>query len=530
VAISFLAVVLGVLKGKRETSKLLSIVLFMISLRTLAIWRTKPWGFTIETDSSNGLLLSNLMNELGEWYFGMGLSHSERVYSYFPALHLWTVALAKIAGLNTVLIARSLFPVLAGSLTIVFYYLAMRSVLTKKVAMWASFVLCLNPAFIFFDAGYVHESFALIFYTMYLLVVSRVYFEGCKDPKYIVVGALAVFVLILSHHWTAYNVLMISILFLGFPAMYSYFISALRRTPLGRARTISTEFTGLTFAIVLLWLSFIAFSIFIMHIGMASDFFESVVNPFAEHPYPAMEPYTLQERVIISLGILVLVVLGFTELLVGLSKKEKSPRDFLFEYWFFFSSVYIFSATYLIPLEFKHIFRRAWPFAFFGLSPLIAKNVAKGRNPRRELTPRVGRKRSFSHLKPIVLIFPLISCVLLAPIYYRVPSFHLPGDSYYSAAQWITRYLPNETITVDPISSPVLVVYGRAQKSTEDFDKVISTLYQNEDIHSIPMDWQVLVFNKYISTRYPDVSANPSLLNRYCNRIYDSEPLTIFTR
>lgn len=527
VVISFIAVVLGVLKGKKETSKLLSVVAFMISLRTLAIWRTKPWGF-IETDSSHGLQLTNLISEQGKWYTGQGFLLAERTYSYFPALHVWTTALSETTGLTPVFLARFLFPILSGSLTIVFYYLAIRLMLTRKVAMWASLILCFNPVFIFFDAGYIHESFALVFYAIYLMAIFHAH--RARERKFIIVGMLAALATVLSHHWSAYNLLIISVIFLVLPDVYASFFPHAR---FGRGPPISDRFVMLTWATVLIWISFVALSIFIQHMGLASDFLVSVLSPF-ENPYEhALEPYTLYEVIFIFVGLLVLATLGAMELLGGLFRKDKSADEYLFESWFIFSSVYIFSFTYLVPMSFLRlaINRRSWPFAFFGLSPLIAKNVAKEHVWRGGFTPKMGRRKSFASLKPLVLIFPLISTVLLAPIHIHVPSFFLPGVSYYSGAQWIRQYLPDETITVDLISSPVLRIYGRVNiNPASNLDQVIPVLYQSEDIHSIPRDWRILVFNKYISTRYPEVSANPSLLNRYCNRVYDSEPLTIFIR
>ena len=537
VVISFIAVVLGVLKCKRETGKILSVILFLISLRTLAMWRTKPWGFTIETDSSFGLQLSNLMNEMGKWFLGMGFER-EIQYSAFPALHNWTVMLAKITGLNTVFVAQFLLPILSGSLIIVFCYLATRSMLTRRVATWASLILCLNPRFVFFDATYVHESFALVFYAMYLFVVFHVYFVKRSKRRLMVIGMLAAFVTAFAHHWTAYNLIIISIIFFCFPGAYTRLINFLHSVTFRRARTISIGFVIATFTIVFTWISFIAVSILTTHTKMAwYGFFVSLVNPahpLAERLYPTMEIYTLQEKIMISLGVLVLIIIGTTELLVGMFRKEKTASDFIFESWFIFSSVFILSISFLSPAAFgREISYRSWVFAFFGLSPLMAKNIVKkGNVSRRELIPRIQMKKSIVHLKPLVLIFPLIATVLQAPIHVRNPSLFLPDNSYYSTALWVKSYLPNETITVDKISHLVLVPYGRVQSSVgmgwTDLDRVIPAIYQSKNLSGIPEEWQIIVFNRNISTWYPDVSPNSSILDRQYNRIYDSISLTIF--
>jgi len=533
VMITFLVVTSEILKSKKETEKLISVVLFLISLRILTMLRTKPWGFTLETDSSFALQLSNSISEIGQWYPGMGFLR-ETQYSQFPALHFWAVALAKISGLDLVFLARFLLPVLSGSLTVVFYYLAIRLILTRKVATWASLILCLNPVFTFFDAGYVHESFALVFYAIYLFVVFRVYFMKYSEYRLTVIGMFVTFITVFAHQWSSENLLIISIVFFCFPGVYARLISLLHHTNFKSIRTISIRFVEITYIIIFAWLMFVAFSMFHFHMKMIAEFFATVFNPFAEHSYPTMELYTLQEKIMISLGVLVLIILGTSELIIGLLRKEKTPSEIIFESWFIFSSAYFFIISFLSPKWFHTtISLRSWSFAFFGLSPLIAKSIAKkGNGSKGNSIPKIEWKKSFVYFKTLALIFPLISTVIQAPTWVRDPSLFLPSESYYFTAQWVKRYLQNETVTVDLISNLVLVPYGRVQSALgerfSDLNQVIPALYQSKNLQNIPKDWRILVFNKYIHTWYPNISSNSTLLDGYYNRIYDSTSLIIF--
>lgn len=534
VILSFAGVLLGILESKRETEKLLSVVIFLICLRTLSMWRRQPWGFTFATDSSYGVQLSNLINETGMWIPGMGLLRTETEYSFYPAMHIWTVMLSEVTGLNVVFLAQFLFPILCGTLTIVFYYLAMRPLLTKGVAIWSSLIFCLNPMFVFFDGTYVHEAFALIFYALCLMIISRVYFERRKSRGLFAIGILAAFAVVLSHHWTSYNLLISSIVFLVLPGAYSYLVSFLHRSTSRRISTVSVKFVAITSVAVLFWVAFIAFYVFSRHTEAAAGFVVSVVNP-AQHRFTVLVTYNFLENVIIVFGVLVLITLGATELIVGLLKKDKSPLDFLFESWFIFSSVYMYSLTFGSKRFFDigKLWERSWPFAFFGVSPLIAKNIAKKHSWSKKFIPKAMYKKSFAHLKPLILIFPLISTVLQAPGHIHDPSRFLPGDSYFSAALWVRDHLSNETITVDAMSYLVLVPYGRVDfhpGSIYLFDQAMSALYEFNDPSDIPEEWRILVFNKNISTWYPDVSSNSSRLEMYFDKIHDTKSLTIFIR
>lgn len=535
VVISFCAVILGILKG-RETEKLLSVILFLITLQSLIILRTKPWGFTVATDASYSLQLSNSLTEEQKWTPGMG-SQRESEYSYFPALHLWTTALSEISGLDSVLIARFIYPALSGSLVLVFYYIAIKSVLIAKVAAWATFILCLNHVFVFFDAYYLHESFGLIFYAMYLAAVFIVYFKKQKDRGLITVGMLASFLTVLSHHWSAYNLLTFSVVFLFLPGIYAYLLSLFHRTSPSKAYVPSIQFVLLACIIVLSWVLFISITIFGWHLEWGAEFLQSVLNPFSyEHP-PVMTGYLFYERILMIFGTVVLVILGSSEFLIGVSKKEKSPKELVFDSWFAFSSAYILFFTYLCPIFFYtfDMSHRAWPFAFFGLAPLIAKNIV-GKSRKRGKAIKSAMRLSFSKFKPILLIFPLISMVIQAPLQVHDPTYFLPDYSYYSTALWAKHHLSNETLVMDSQSETVLVPYGRVKFQL--LERVVGNprsnlvVYRSDNgIYVAPEKSRIIVFNKHVSEAYnwyPNVSADPSLLNERCNRMYDSGSLTIF--
>jgi hypothetical protein len=477
------------------------------------------------------------MDDTEKWIPGMGIER-EIGYSYFPALHLWTVELSKVTSMNIVDIARFVYPLLCGPLTVVLYYIILRPMLGKKVATWASLVFCLNFMFVFFDGEYVHESMGLIFYLLYLGAVFTFYFQRWRSREFILIGILASFATVFCHHWSAYNILLISTVFLFLPNLYSYILGLLHRKSFKRVDKPSLVFASLTYVTVLSWITFISRDVLVEHLGWGIGFLISILHPFtSEYPLPAMAYYAPLEKLFIVLGILVLITLGGSELVHRFFKK-KDVSDLIMESWFIFSSLYIFVFSYLSPGMFGpeqlSINYRCWTFAFFGLSPLIAKNVSRHSHNM--------HKKSFAKLKPLALVFPLISAVLLFPISVRNPTFFPSADSCYNTALWAKQYLSNETIAIDEFSGYVIIPYGRIESYryvralplTSVVNQTTLILYQSENsFYYATEEARVIFFNNHITEGnilYPNVSANSSRLDNLCNRIYDSSTLTVYIK
>jgi len=233
------------------------------------------------------------------------------------------------------------------------------------------------------------------------------------------------------------------------------------------------------------------------------------------------------ERVVVYAGYGMLGIFGMMELIRGLIKKTKIPKEFVLESWFVFCAVYIFALTYLLPYEYHWvtISQRGWVFAFFGLSPLIAISVARG------MEKSSGRWTKLMTYKPLILVLPLISAVLLAPLGVREPSVGVRGDSYYFTAMWMRQNSPNATIATDIYAWNVLVPYGQlnyyveSSPNTLDLNAFVELAYTKENFNYIY--WKTFVFNREISTWF-DVSADSSLFDNYYNRNYDSGKLSIY--
>jgi len=538
VIVSFLSVILGIVKGKNETNRLFPVLLFLISLRMLAAMHTVPWGYTVESDSSYSLQLSNLIHTTGRWAPGMGLG-VEAEYSFYPGLNIWTAMLTEISCLDTANFARFIYPALSGSLVLVFYYLAIRSVLREKVAIWATLILCLNQIFVFFDGYYIHESFGLVFFSIFLMCLFYAFSKKTTYAGFVLVGILSIFCTTISHHWSSYNLLIVSTVFLVLPALTAYLFNLRRQgvSRLAKSPMLSLSFVVLIFSIVLAWALLVAFRIFDYHILWSYQFAESVLNPLSSgHPSLTLRYFTFLERALIIAGTAVLVALGIKGLIGTLVKKEKNRHDALLVSWFVFCAAYIVSFSYFSPSFFGalSISKRAWTFAFFGLSPLIAVAIVNERVGFNRILKRRFPKNLLSVVLSLLLIFPLVAAILQAPLVIHNPSYFLPGDSYHSTITWIEQHAQNETLTVDAYSRVALIPYVRLnfqliENSTGDSGIV---LYRSGDLaYILPHGAKVIVFSKNLGeiyNWYPNVSSDPSELERYANKIHDSVTTSIY--
>ena len=550
VVLSFSAVIFGILREKREANRLLFVVFFLLSLRVL-FWLSPPnWRFTLETDSSHALQLTYLLKEEGKWIPGQMGIQRELTYSFFPALYLLITPLAIISNLESAIIARIVYPIVCGSITVVLYYLIIRRISNDKIAIWSSLVYCLNFVFVFFNAGYVHESLGLVFYTLFLWAFFGVYYTNIRDYKMIAISFMACALTVLSHHWSSYNLLMITTAFFFFPIVYPRFLQLFRNTKHRFLHKLSPTFdkpsltfVSITYCIIIFWMVFIATNAFSMHITWGFQFLQSLLNPFGTvHPQPTLLSYTLTEKILILLGTLVLVVLGVTELLTSLLKTDKFSDQHVLHFWFIICSVYIVLLSYLSPTFFRDIGidKRSWAFAFFGISPLVARSIVRTMNGAMNNGHITRMKRTFrlsGQVKILFMIFPLIALILQAPLSVRDPSFFQSSKICYSAALWVKEYLPeNTSVALDSFSSELIQPYGRVEftlpieKTTEEG----LVVYRSENfIYRAPQDARIIVMNKRIFEHYflyPDVTADSSVLDRECNKLFDSPSLAIFTK
>lgn len=525
----------------RNENDYLSVILaFTISLCIPSYFQTRQWGFVYPfNDSSLDLTLTRLIQESGIWYPNMGFDVI-RGYSLYPVLHMWTASLSIVTGMDAAVWAR-IFPFIFQPLVIIFFYLGLKQVFSKEVAFLACIMFNLNGSLHFWEY-YVSEFMALIFFSMCIYFVFRRYKRRDNRASFTFLIIFSVFMTVISHHWTSYNLVILFGILAFFPIFYDYLhqlvvqrTRAPRKTRIGEGRIVENMLLMTTLIITALWTFYLAYNLTVIQVVQFVSFFANVLSPSASFVGHSMTGLDFESRISLYFGYSVLGFLGIVELARRFfAKKHKNYDDCIFESWFIFAGIYIFVGTFMLPSggEWWVISWRSWVFAFFGLMPLSAITISRICNWK----PRIGALRVLSKLRvlaPLLLIFPLVSSVLMAPPEIRVAGYPRVPDSFYWTAVWVKQNL-HEEIATDSWAGSVIVPYGRESlpeslKWPGGMTVFINHVYGLENSSEIrSLSWKTVIFNKNINNWVSTVSNSSSSLDQYYNRIYDSDSLITF--
>ena len=538
---SFVLTVVGILVSGREVSWLLIVMAFAISMRIPSFFQTYPWGFAYPmADSGLDLTLTNLIQESGKWVPGMGFNVIIG-YSYYPILHIFTAMTSTVTGIETTTLAR-IFPFIVGPLVSVFFYLALRKVLSKEVAIWAALIFNLNGYWHFWEF-FVREFMAMIFFSMVIYFVFSMYKIRERRNEFFVLGILAAFMAIASHAWTSYNLLLILAVLAISPALYGRVHSWLVKFRTRREykfssaqkRLVLSSFLAVVSILTLSWMLNIAYNLFIVHEHQLLDILTNLLSPNPSFVVHSVQGFGQSSRFLLYFGYAILGLIGVIEIAGRFFSREKTYDDYIFESWFVFSAAYLIAATFLLPSGsgWWVVSWRSWSFAFFGLAPLIGLMLARKTGGVKSSRFKVPKKLKL--VLPFLLIFPLISAVLTAPPEILDPNYPRIDDSFYQTALWVKTYLPNSTFALDPYSHTVIVPYGRADTYTSlswpgGETTFLQTVYQfGNETGPGSLSWGLIAFNKRIPEWIPGASNDSSLLDEQYNKIYDSKSLSIYS-
>jgi hypothetical protein len=534
---SFTAVFVSTTYAVRESYKVISVILFLFSLRMLPTLGVLFSGFTFSGDAADAVQLSYQIKEGGRFDFGMGTGRSVN-YSYFPALYLFTVVLVDISGLSIEMVSY-LLPLLTGGLTVTIFYATIRRFFSDKVAISAGMVYCICNTFIFFDANYIPEAFGLVFYAIFLMMFFFIYVKKQLSSKFASIGIIACFMIAISHHWSSYNIIFVLIFFYFFSIVFGYFISNLKKPYLSLKFSVIPLLT--TICIVFAWGLFVGYEVIYSDFKMFSVFLRSLINPTIQHAIPTMHLNTPFERILIVAGYGVLMIVGISKFVASIIERDKARSKTFFQSWFIFASAYIFISYFGAPASFYYyseILTRSWSFAFFGLSPIIAWGLVE--------IPfvKLERWKKLTRYMPLLLLLPLISTVLWAPLDVRNPSYFPKVESYRNTGIWIRHYLTKETVVIDSYTRETVGTYGRIKMAilpyiTENVtsDKII--IYKSNSFNFVAPSGSIIVLNNqinkvklwFVSTGKPLEMSNATIyladMDLRCQRIYDCAALTI---
>lgn len=136
------------------------------------------------------------------------------VVGSYPGIHVATAMLSKLSGLS-LFVSGQLILVVAHCLALgAVFLLADRFLGSRKIAALAAFIYGCNPAFLFFDAQFSYESLALPIAIAILAVATwRPQITGRRSMAVLLPSAIMTAALVLTHHITAYALVIIIALF-----------------------------------------------------------------------------------------------------------------------------------------------------------------------------------------------------------------------------------------------------------------------------------------------------------------------------
>lgn len=403
-------------------------------------------------------------------------------YAVYPGLQIATDALVKLGGLSIfqagVIVVGACRLVLTASLFVLFE----RATGSARMAGLSVLVYMTNPNFLFFDAEFGYESFALPLAALALVVVGR-FAHAPRGRR----AGLAVLVLVLavsipvSHHVTAYA--LVGFLFLW--AVASAWSG--RRRPRGGLRIAVVGLV--TLATVVSWLVFVAGGATRSELlpvgtgivsGLGHLFSTGSGGKKLFHATVSGQADALWTQVVGFASVALILVL----LPGGLWRAAKGRRR---------SAVMValaaaalaYPATLGLRLTAagSETSNRASEFAFFGVGVIVALGLAAlwhwqgNRQQRRKGRHRARRPQA----RPRAAMVAAYTSVLLVggviigwPPYDLLPGPFLPGADERSitvqgvdAAYWARRVLgPNNTIAADATDALLMGSYGGQKPQT----------------------------------------------------------------
>ena len=425
-----------------------------------------------------------------------------------------------------------LIPTITAVVSLLFFYLAIEKLCSKETAIWASLIYAISPGFQTFDSYFHREVFALSFFflCLYMLVRLSNYRLGRLDRRNLVVMFIATFMVVITHHWTSYNLLGFLTLFYIFPYFY--------RKPLNLVPGLYLLSVGV---LIFMWAFFITFTGFLSHIGWSvNTVLKLIAGPTFGKPIGQsgeLLGYSPFEVVVIYAGQVLLVLLVFLGLVERSTEKgfiSAFVSSFI-KYWAVFSLLYTGFFTFIVPRLVwwdlslsSSLLRRNWEFGYVGLAILAGKAVSKSNNFNiRGITVNSKKTKAF------LLLLPLLSCVLLYNVYVRDLSYPVLAVDSYRSTQWLKLHSNETRIASDFDTRPLFEGYSYTQDVIWNRTEFVNNLYYYGRLSPriYYTDTRVIVWNKQLAHQLM-LADNPEAASRahWLNRIYDTKSVALFYR
>ncbi len=451
-----------------------------------------PTGFTFFDELSHARTTLDIFNT-GHLLHPNPL---QPISPYYPGLKIVTAAFARLTGLSLFVSGIAIIGIGRVVLVAALYAIFKEVSHSSRVAGIATVLYMTNPSFLYFDAQFSYESFALPLAAVALLLTlrwMRLSPERAARPLLVCAAGITAAVVV-THHVTSY-LLVVFMLGLCVCALIARRWGGTSRPPWQL-----TLFAGVA---AVAWLTGVASS--------TVPYLTSVLGPavtgpihvitggetaraaFAESTGAAATPVWLKATAFAS----VLIVVACLPYGLALAWRRRSDAQILF-----FGAVavgYLPAQALRLTGAGVETSNRAAEFVFIGVGFLIALLIVHALDNLALPSIRVWRAQRDARIRlakaKARIIFPLVALLTVAiltvggvtilwPPYARLPGPYLPGADVrqvspqgIAAAEWMRKYLgPHHQVLTDRTTGQLLGYYGEQDPANGSGESAIGPL------------------------------------------------------
>jgi len=186
-----------------------SLLILFISQQAIFIFANPTWGLSYGSDPINDFHTASVLSEEAHFELGQAGYAGRPSYSYYPMLHLFSVALGNISGIPLVSIVLYFVPILNALLTTfsLFHLNQEFFGLGGRERNLATLFFEMSFAYTNTDSQFVREAFAFPFVLLSLWAFTRIV-RG-RSRQYAIIALIFVITVTLSHHISSYLFLVI---------------------------------------------------------------------------------------------------------------------------------------------------------------------------------------------------------------------------------------------------------------------------------------------------------------------------------
>jgi len=480
---------------QNESAIVFFLLLFSVSLRLIVPLTDGTSTFVALRDPIYNFQLTNIYSEYGHWVWGL---ETGRAFDslFTPALHLFSVSMSNITGIDLYNICRFIPPILFTLIVLLLVFCAFRRVIGSQKAFLACFIFAICYKYNTFSSIYHPESLGIVYFVMALYaLVSMKSESGSAARKYTMLFILSS-ALLASTHFLSSFIFLVTITLIFFAG------KIFRFSVVGRSSITGVDFLVFV-TLMYAWIFFVTYHLFILQTNYISRYFtellEIIANPWAPRSVQGVQEagLPLWQSMIAYGGILIHMVFTLLTCFNLFIRRRSSANQAT--YWhraFAVASVVLTGVTALglfAIVQNQDVAYRFITFMYVFLAPTAAisfigiqgSSEQTGVSSINSLRHRGGlwtRRMSIA-----LLIIPVLSTGLLFPSFVGQP-ITFDDREIVVTSKWFSSYV-NEPATIlgeitlgDPIAVLARLNFWREAESNqyitdEFFLTVIDAIY-----------------------------------------------------